>query len=1047
MKISDLYSAKGLKMRLELNEVPDFLKVGSLLKIEPAQMQYHFLLFCFPMGSNGKVSNSVICKVTPSTERYLFSLIERNQKDELKCLFEIAGKSEDSIEVQAYTFGKIVNFNTALNICVSDKVLEKKNLEQLQKEYVWKDLGNPAIFCVNLKSKKMEKATLRFLSGKGTLYASNTNQRIFVEDAVFSKEKYFVPVDIIIAPSIHFVLKDDAAGFDTKIANDLARMSNPASYFARWEAYDELSQDLIDTERNEFGTLAYSSCEIRQDSYGRWFDFRVQEELDDSFIGRELGYYISDDKQTISNKNTKQIPVGAIRKIEGKKLTTFLGEGEDNSMLPPMDGKLVLFTSGDKLIMARRKRARDYIVQGKTPIINLLSLIEKGPSVGESTTALGYHKPISDVFKRNFSKALDLNEQQIKALDIAINTPDIALIQGPPGTGKTTVIKAICERFRELFEVEEKKKEKENENYISQSPRILITSFQNEAVDNAIASPLPGDLPAFRKTAKRTRKSTVAQYKEALEKWYKGVCDIVSGQISDKDLEEYIQQKNILSDEFFHYRHSGEQLEYAAKLVRHLQSFPEIEYDKEDLEKAKKIERGSFAKEDEELEDPVIKILEAQRIDKEAFSDDGQLNARKLAMHLKNREDLAVDKNTIREIRAVCEKDFTDEAFERYVQIVKKFREQYCRRAQIDINNKKEVNYCLLSMLKTFNAQFLNTYSDNEKKRTIILAEFLRKLGMDYENLAEKYSNTTAATCQTCLDIRLENQQIFDLVIVDEAARANPLDLFIPMSMGKKVILVGDQKQLPHMLEPEILKLLKENPKYSNVEGMEKSLFERLYESFGKGRKERTVFLNQQFRMHPDICSFVSEAFYEGQLKTSPSIDIKQKTSSVLINDGKALTFINISAARGLETRGHSKSRKAEADVICADVKKILDIDKDGKVGIISFYAAQDIKIQKQLEQILNNEELSRVQSGTVDSFQGKEFDYVLLSCVRSNKPKGDGEVHIVGFLDKPNRICVAFSRAIKQLAVYGDGETLAQIPYFSNLMTICKESGCYREY
>ena len=53
-----------------------------------------------------------------------------------------------------------------------------------------------------------------------------------------------------------------------------------------------------------------------------------------------------------------------------------------------------------------------------------------------------------------------MNPQQIRALDMAINTPDIALIQGPPGTGKTTVIKAICERFREIYEAEERQKKK-----------------------------------------------------------------------------------------------------------------------------------------------------------------------------------------------------------------------------------------------------------------------------------------------------------------------------------------------------------------------------------------------------------------------------------------------------------------------------------------------------------------------------------------------------------------------------------------------------------
>lgn len=98
---------------------------------------------------------------------------------------------------------------------------------------------------------------------------------------------------------------------------------------------------------------------------------------------------------------------------------------------------------------------------------------------------------------------------------------------------------------------------------------------------------------------------------------------------------------------------------------------------------------------------------------------------------------------------------------------------------------------------------------------------------------------------------------------------------------------------------------------------------------------------------------------------------------------------------------------------------------------------------------LLDGEEISRVEVGTVDAFQGKEFDYVLLSCVRSNKPRGIGEQPKVGFLEKPNRLCVAFSRARRQLITYGDVETLIQIPCFSRLYDICAKEGggCYREY
>jgi superfamily I DNA and/or RNA helicase len=217
---------------------------------------------------------------------------------------------------------------------------------------------------------------------------------------------------------------------------------------------------------------------------------------------------------------------------------------------------------------------------------------------------------------------------------------------------------------------------------------------------------------------------------------------------------------------------------------------------------------------------------------------------------------------------------------------------------------------------------------------------------------------------------------------------------------------------------------------------------------FSKGQNPKALPLTQQFRMHPDICRFVSDAFYDGILQTAKSVTPEMRASSPEINHGKALTFVNIPISRGAEASGVSKSRWAEVEVIGKDVRHILDVDPKASIGIITFYSAQAQMIRRHLDSFLNDVEKGNIEVGTVDAFQGKEFDYVLLSCVRSNSPR-DGKPPIVGFLEKPNRLCVAFSRSIRQLAVYGDAETLIQIPCFSRLYDICavEGGGCYREY
>ena len=90
--------------------------------------------------------------------------------------------------------------------------------------------------------------------------------------------------------------------------------------------------------------------------------------------------------------------------------------------------------------MARRLAARERMINHKAPIKSIVALIEAGAAGFEFMNSWGTHKAVTEELRRNFKRAGELNPEQIAALEMAINTPDIALIQGPPGTGKTTVI-------------------------------------------------------------------------------------------------------------------------------------------------------------------------------------------------------------------------------------------------------------------------------------------------------------------------------------------------------------------------------------------------------------------------------------------------------------------------------------------------------------------------------------------------------------------------------------------------------------------------------
>lgn len=1049
MKISEIYSAMGLKIKLNYEDTSADFREGNLIRVEASHEARSYLVSQYGKGVTN--NRTILCKVSPDTDDYLADLFSGEHENAYRCMFLITDVETGSLVVQTYTFRSVTEYKTPISIIVTDKLLEEYSIEKLSKEYIWNQLGMPALFCLNYKDKKKQRANLRFIGGKRFLIAQNTARGILAESVSYLKEKYDVPVDIFVAPDIKFVPMSDLAEVNDALSADLEKISNPASYFARWEAYDELSRKLLDVESEEFGEIHYSSFDFRAEPNGVTYEFIVSEELDDSIKGKEIGASEPETVEEQLEKHTKrkcQISVGQIKRIDEKRITTFL-EASDNTDLIPNKGVLKLYTAGDQYIMARRLAARERMVQHRSPIKSLVALIEAGVSGIELMNTWGTHKGVTDELRRNFKRANDLNPEQTAALEMAINTPDIALIQGPPGTGKTTVIKAIAERFREIFEAEEKRLQKADPEHSLRSPKILITSFQNEAVDNAISTPLPGDIPAFRKTAKRAKNGSKEQYQKSLENWYSGLKATLLGMIEDKAAPEFVEKKRSLDDEFLSYKNAGEPIEKAAALIDRYLSFVEIPYPKNVVAEAKAIIAAAFAAtSDDDYADPIVKKLESQRITPEAFEDDGERNARRLAAHIRINDDLGIAEDILLAIEAVCDEDYSSEDFSEYVKAVDMLRKRFCKdKVTIDPKDKDTINECILKLANTFSKHYLGTLSSMESKKSLILSNFLNRLEQDYEMIVQKYSMTTAATCQASMDLREGVDKTYDLVIIDEAARANPLDLFIPMSMGRKIILVGDHKQLPHMLEPDVLKLLTDDPKFKDIPEIEKSLFERLFEMFSKGQKPKAIPLTKQFRMHPEICSFVSDSFYDGILQTAKSVTADDRKSSSDINNGKALTFVNIPISRGAEASGVSKTRWAEVEVIGKDIRHILDVDPDASIGIITFYAAQAQMLKRHTDSFLNDEEKANIEIGTVDAFQGKEFDYVLLSCVRSNAPR-DGKQPVVGFLEKPNRLCVAFSRSIRQLAVYGDAETLIQIPCFSRLYNICavEGGGCYRE-
>lgn len=266
----------------------------------------------------------------------------------------------------------------------------------------------------------------------------------------------------------------------------------------------------------------------------------------------------------------------------------------------------------------------------------------------------------------------------------------------------------------------------------------------------------------------------------------------------------------------------------------------------------------------------------------------------------------------------------------------------------------------------------------------------------------------------------------FGLALVDEATQATEPLTLLAFLRADRVVLAGDHRQLPPtVLSPEAAR-----------DGLSRSLFERLVDTHGEAVHR---MLREQYRMNEALMSLVSTEFYSGQLRAHPSV--ARRTLAELVSPGAALDappflFLD-TAGKGFEerreVRAESFDNPGEAALVLARVRALLGagIPPDG-VALITPYRGQAAVLQAALEG-------SGVEVDTVDAFQGREADAVVVSCVRANT---EAEV---GFLADLRRMNVALSRARRHLFVVGDSATLAGHPFYVRLVERSRAVGGYR--
>ena len=295
-------------------------------------------------------------------------------------------------------------------------------------------------------------------------------------------------------------------------------------------------------------------------------------------------------------------------------------------------------------------------------------------------------------------------------------------------------------------------------------------------------------------------------------------------------------------------------------------------------------------------------------------------------------------------------------------------------------------------------------------------------------------ANVYFATCATAATSGITDMN-FDIVILDEGNKARVDEALPALRLGAALALVGDHKQLPPVEDDALYGIVEADEALETL--VNTSLFEQAWEG-GLPEKARCL-LTIQHRMHPDIAGYVSNASYDGQLEDAPEVvayDYITRSPFPV-----ALHFVDTEGMRGgRERRGPGGALRNEAEVrVAAQVVRLLDerVPREMSMAVIAMYAEQ----VERLRQALGRRRFKRpVKIDTVDSFEGREEDMVVISLVRSN------ERGRIGFLRVPNRLNVAISRAKHLVACIGDSATLrvGEESMYGELVEAAKASGGY---
>jgi superfamily I DNA and/or RNA helicase len=699
-----------------------------------------------------------------------------------------------------------------------------------------------------------------------------------------------------------------------------------------------------------------------------------------------------DERLRMSAKDDRgSIVVGFFEELNGKLFKIGLARNVDVDSIAKR-GKITLDNKQVESILYRQEDAFRRLKFGEAVNPRLLELLTE-------PTKLQIERTGDFQF---WDQTLDPSQQD--AVKHTLATKDIFLIQGPPGTGKTT---AIVELVRQILH---------GENRVR---RVLVASQSNVAVNHALLSLIERDLGLKDAVIRVGREEKAGETSDFL---------------LDQQLLRWAEQVKAKSKAYIEQRRTD--LEVDTQLAECLSIIDECQ--------TKKLETVKLQEESKLLETEHSEA-EAQLQQLQELMAQAQAFRQRASILLAN---VAEGDEAFHQLMDSFQKDYVSWG-ERFLSQADEAAHLSSQRAelknQIDqldqahselvgqisagVSLVRETLHSLAGVdLPDLNSQraYLNKRLSEQQASALKLGrlqkvaqDWQRRISKDTSDFVGEYLTRCRVVGATCIGVAAKgdiSKAEFDWVIVDEAGRATHPELIVPLVRGHKLVLVGDHRQLPPIIDRDLESELLEEIGVRRQD-LETSLFQEMMDNAGTKVK---ATLRIQYRMHPAIGNLISECFYDGQLQHGVGVADRQHGLSWCPTP---VIWYSTHQLKHHEERkvGHSYQNIAEVEIILELLDKmesdLAKHDLQKKVGVITGYMAQKHLLR---QRVATGDRWPHLllEVNTVDAYQGREMDYIIYSVVRSN-PAGQ-----IGFLRDERRLNVALSRAQELLVIVGDRET-----------------------